>query len=276
MANTNKNAADARAAAKAKAQQQVRAKERRTTVAIIAVAAAVVVAFAGIVYFIINASKVPTLEEMWAQTNPPVPAGSDETGGIAVGTDGSTGTAQPADAVRMDLYVDFMCPVCNQFEQINNADIEAMREAGTIALFYHPISILDGASSGTKYSTRAANAAAVVADQDPSHFLDFVAALYANQPEENSTGLNDDAIEALAIGAGVPAAVASQFTDGEFTKWVGAATQQASIDGLGGTPTVMLDREILDQREVPYFQQGALRSYIEGLGGATPEPSASN
>ena len=270
MATNNQRASEARA----KAQQQVKAKERRTTVIIIAIAVLIIALFAAIVAFIVNSSKVPPLPEAHA------PAIADETGGIPVGTGGVAGVDVPTDAVRLDLYIDLLCPVCNQFEQINSADIDEMREAGTIALYYHPISILDSKSAGSAYPTRAANAVAVVADQDPEHFLQFIEVLYANQPEENTTGLDDDSIAALAVGIGVPADVAASFKNGEFTKWVAAATDQASQDGMQGTPTVMVDRKVLDQKEVPYFQPGVLKSYINGIAGVTtstaPSPTASS
>ena len=114
------------------------------------------------------------------------------TGGVA-GVDVPKSGADTA-VPRLDLYIDLMCPFCKKFEETNSADIDALREAGTIAVYYHPISILDRSSQGTKYSTRAANAVAVVADKDPSHMLQFITALYANQPEENTTGLSDDQI----------------------------------------------------------------------------------
>jgi len=253
------------AAARAKAQAEVKAKERRTAVIIIAVSLVVIAAFAGVVFYIVNASKVPTLAEMWAQPNPPVPAGSDPTGGIGVGTGGTVGKDIPTDANRVDIYVDYLCPVCKQFEAVNAKDIDELREAGTIAVYYHPLDILRDRSAGTNYSTRAANAAAVIADQAPEYFLSFSLALFANQPEENTPGLGDPLLAATAIGVGVPSEVAVTFADGEFTKWVAAGTQQASIDGLPGTPAVFVNGELLDQTEVPYFQEGALKAYLEAL-----------
>jgi protein-disulfide isomerase len=104
-----------------------------------------------------------------------------------------------------------------------------------------------------------------VADQDPAHFLDFVGALYNNQPQENTTGLSDDEIAAIAIGVGVPADIASELKNGEFEKWVTAATDQASQDGMSGTPTVMVNREILDPNQVNYFTPGTLKAYLEQL-----------
>jgi len=276
MAEKKDKSVDARAAAKAQAQQQLKAKERRTTVIIIAVSLLVIAGFAAIVFFIVNSSKVPALPEAHA------PQVADETGGIPVGTGGVAGVDVPAsgdgtDVPRLDLYIDLMCPVCNQFEQINSADIDSLREDGTIAVYYHPISILDRSSAGTKYSTRAANAVAVVAEKDPSHMLDFISALYANQPQENTTGLDDATIAQIAEGVGVPTEVAASFKNGEFSKWVTAATDQASIDGMTGTPTVMINREVISQQQVAYFSPGVLKAYLESLAGvaSSPSPTAS-
>lgn len=193
------------------------------------------------------------------------PVAADPSGGIPVGTTGVVGIAVPDGVTRIDIYEDFLCPICQQFEAINAADIEQMREAGTAQIYYHPISILDRYSQGTDYSTRAAAAAAVVADEAPEHYLDFSEALYANQPEEGTDGLSDDEIVAIAVSVGIPSDTAALVVDGRFYSWVGSATEQASIDGMQGTPTVMVNGVILDQSDVPYFEPGALRASIEGF-----------
>ncbi len=262
MSNKNEKAI----AARKQAQSQLKAKERRTTVIIIAVSLLVIIGFAAIVFFIVNSAKVPPLAEAHA------PTVADETGGIPVGKGGVAGVDVPAsgadtDVPRVDLYIDLLCPVCAQFEGINSADLDALREAGTVAVYYHPIAILDSQSAGTNYSTRAANAVAVVAEKDPSHMLEFINVLYANQPEEGTPGLDDSTIAALAVGVGVPSDVAASMKNGEFSKWVTAATDKASQDGMQGTPTVMVNREILDQKKVSYFTPGTLKAYLESVAG---------
>ena len=249
------------AAARAQAQRSVKAQERRTTIGIIVGAAVAILVFGGIVWFIVQSSSVPGIDSDELSA----PAGADETGGIPVGTGGVVGEDVPEDAPRVDIYEDFMCPVCGQFEDTNAEDIDALREAGTVAVYYHPLSFLDRYSNGTQFSTRSANAAATVADAAPEAYLDFAHAMYANQPAENTEGLSDEQIEQIAIDAGVPEDVAATLDDGLFTKWVIAATDKANQDGVGGTPTVMVDREIVEQAEVPYFQPGTLRAYLEGL-----------
>jgi len=240
--------------------RKARPNNRRATVVVVGVSAVAVALFAGIAFFIANSARVPTLDQAHA------PASAVASGGIPVGTAGVAGKDVPTNAVRVDIYQDFMCPYCAQFEQINAADIDTLRKAGTIAVYYHQISILDRYSAGTKYSTRSANAAAVVAARAPDRYLEFARALYSNQPAENSSGLSDPTIALLAAGAGVPKDVADSFVDGEFTKWVIAATDRASQDGVGGTPAMAVDGTVLtnDQMSV-FFQAGALTEFLQGV-----------
>ncbi|MEK8227810.1 hypothetical protein NKG05_19460 [Oerskovia sp. M15] len=72
-----------------------------------------------------------------------------------------------------------MCPICGQFEAANGAGLAALRDAGTARVVFHPIAILDRYSQGTRYSTRAAASAALVADRAPDSFQAFHAGLLA-------------------------------------------------------------------------------------------------
>jgi protein-disulfide isomerase len=167
-----------------------------------------------------------------------VPTIADASGGILVNLDGTVGGSPPEGAVRVDIYADLMCPVCDQFGTINDATLAQLPAEGTIAVYYHPVAILDRASSGTRYSTRAASALITVAQYDPAHFEPFFTALFDNQPRENSKGLSDAKIAEIANDVGVPLGVTARFKFGDFEQWVTDATDAASVDGLQGTPWV--------------------------------------
>ncbi|WP_084079079.1 thioredoxin domain-containing protein [Demequina sp. NBRC 110057] len=288
MANKKPQKNDRAAQARKAAQAQMKAQERRTAAIIGVSAIAVVLLFAGIVYFIVRSADIPTLDS----DDVVAPAAADTSGGIPVGTGGVAGADVPEDAARLDIYQDFMCPICNQFEQINAEDLNTLREAGEVAIYYHPISILDRYSSGTEYSTRSANAAATIADQAPEYFLAFQAAMYENQPAENTEGLTDAQISDIAVSVGVPQEVADTFVDGTFTKWVIAATDQSNQDGISGTPMLRMadagdsfsEGKVLDQTtDVSYFEEGALLAYGQSVGAGelevtsatSPSPGAS-
>ena len=219
------------------------------------------------------------------------PTVADASGGILINQDGTLGGTPPAGSVRLDVYLDLMCPICHEFETINGADVKTLRESGTVAVYYHPVSILDRASRGTHYSTRAAAALATVAEYDPTHFEAFFGVLFDNQPAENSAGLSNAQIANFASSAGVPSGVVSKFADGEFTRWVTAATDTASVDGLKGTPWIRAEQQV-DINSNTWAQPGAfaqtfqyihdlgLQSYLDAVAAAqaaaaTPSPTAS-
>jgi protein-disulfide isomerase len=175
-----------------------------------------------------------------------------ETPALAAGEDPVPNERDEAAGVLdIQMYVDYLCPICGSFEATNGEYIASLLENGNTTLEIHPISILDRASQGTKYSTRAANAAACVADSSPSQFLDFHNLLFANQPDENTTGLSDDELVALTVEAGVEnaAGIESCIRDQEFKNWVATATTRAlngpipnsSVDKIAGTPTIIVN-----------------------------------
>ena len=166
-----------------------------------------------------------------------------DTGAIAVG-DGDQ---------SMDTYIDFMCPVCNQFEQAYGEAIQGLVTDGTITLNIHPISILDRASQGTEYSTRAANAMYCVAAADGTAAVPFMQAMFANQPEEGSTGLTNDQILSIAELAGVTG-IDACVNDGEYSGYVTAMTEKTPVapgaSGIG-TPTIAINGEVIANSTLP-------------------------
>ena len=103
------------------------------------------------------------------------------------------------------------------------------------------MAFLDEMSSGTKYSTRASNAFAAVANHDADTALAFSGLLFAQQPAENTAGLDDATIADLASQAGAPADVVASFVKQTYQPWVAKITQQAFDSGVTGTPTVKIN-----------------------------------
>ena len=255
---------EARAAALRLREEQQSAARRQRTVAVAALVAGLAVV-AVVVAVILGQGSSSPLDEVTA------PAGATASGGIPVGADGVAGTTSGSaeDATAVDVYSDFMCPVCSVFEEVSGPTLDEYRERGDVVVEYHLVSILDRYAQGSEYSTRAANAAAVVADQAPEAFLAFMTALFTDQPAENTPGLTDDEIADRAITAGVPEAVAETFADGRFTEWVVAATDQASKDlGQLRTPTILIDGQNLGtDLQVDWRVEGALAEAIEAARG---------
>ncbi|MDR7383783.1 DsbA family protein [Promicromonospora iranensis] len=276
--STNQTKAQRRDAARAEAlalQKKQQAREKRSRLIVLsALGVGLAILVAAVVLIFLEGQKTP----MEKVDN--IPAGVVQDTGIPVGAEGAAGTTNEG-AKTLDVYVDYMCPVCGQFEALNGASIAELREAGDLTLVVHPVSILDRTSQGTEYSTRAAAAAAWVADRAPEQFSAFHDAMFASQPEEQTPGLSDEQIAQVAEQAGVPADAAAGIADGTahetYEEWVSAASEVAGDDpdlrnaqGGFGTPTVVIDGERFEAWQNP----GALTAAITGEAPASEEPSA--
>lgn len=197
----------------------------------VSIAVIAVVVVAGVAVVLINNS---------ASDPGPAPEAAivnTETGAISVG-DGP-------DVVA--TYIDFMCPICNQFEGIYAETLNSLVADGSITLEYHPVAILDRVSQGTEYSTRSANALYCVAVTSPEAVTPFISAMYANQPDEGTPGLTDEEIISIASGAGA-GDVSSCITDRTYGGFVTAQTKTIPLnaEGQAGTPTVTFNGERID------------------------------
>ena len=184
-----------------------------------------------IVVAVVNAMGGPSSPA--AQKSLVVPAHTTAGGAIALG--------ESSAPVKVEIYLDYMCPFCGRFERANAAELDRLLAEGTIRLEVYPMSFLDRASSGTRYSTRAANAVATVADRAADKVLAFNLALYAHQPGEGSEGLDDAQIAGLARDAGVPREVIEAFAARTFEPWIAQVTEKAFAGGVNSTPTVKVN-----------------------------------
>jgi len=140
--------------------------------------------------------------------------------------------------VVVDLYEDLQCPICRQFESVARPVLTEFLDAGKIKVKYHVVAFLDRASS-TQYSSRAANAAYCAADAGA--FPRFHDLLYENQPAEGSAGLSDAQLVSYGERAGVTGNTFAQCVlDHKYADFASRLTDQASRDGIVGTPTVLV------------------------------------
>jgi len=167
---------------------------------------------------------------MTSRTTPErVPAGATPEGdGVLVGE----------GPVRVDAFIDFLCPFCKRFELSAGSVLAELVKERRASLAYHPMNFLDGSSS-TNYSTRAAAASGCAADQ--GRFAGYAHALFIAQPPEGGPGLSDTDLIALARAAGLDEAA---FTDcvsaGTYLDWPPYVTARATAAGVNATPTVLV------------------------------------
>lgn len=223
--------------AKRVVQQQL-ARERRRRRALLASAVAVAV---------LLAAGVAGWATLSAQRGETAAALTVPTGAV----DEGTGFAVGSGPVKIDVYEDFMCPVCGVFEQQAEATLATLVADGKVTVVYHPIAILDRYST-TEYSTRAAAAAAAAAVG--GRFTAFHQALFAQQPAEGGSGLSDDQLIAMGRSAGLGEQFATAVRDRTYRSWATRVTDTASARGVTGTPTVLVAGRKLenpDRRGVP-------------------------
>jgi protein-disulfide isomerase len=158
-----------------------------------------------------------------------VPAGATPEGdGVVIG-DGP---------VRVDAFIDFLCPFCRRFELSSAPTLAGLVADRLASLAYHPMNFLDEAST-TSYSTRAAAASGCAADQ--SRFLDYAHALFVHQPPEGGPGLSDAELASIGRAAGLAdAAFAACLSDAPYLDWPQYVTARATAAGVSATPTVLV------------------------------------
>jgi protein-disulfide isomerase len=139
--------------------------------------------------------------------------------------------------VRVDAFIDFLCPFCRRFELSSGPVLAELAGDGRASLAYHPMNFLDEAST-TDYSTRAAAASGCAADQ--GRFLDYAHALFVSQPPEGGPGLNDTELAGLGHQTGLDVAFATCLSDGRYRDWPAYVTARAVAAGVEATPTVLV------------------------------------
>ena len=182
------------------------------------------------------------------------PDTGESTGTLATGTVGAAhfdaGYLAVGTGVQVvDVYFDPMCPYCRQFEETNGSQLAALAADGTITLRLHSLTFLDRVSQGTEYSTRASAALTCQATLNPDNLLPFQAALFANQPAENTEGLSDSELAGLVDG---PVDISDCLASGDYRAWSQANTEQAlngpiadaEISQIQGTPTALVNGSV--------------------------------
>jgi protein-disulfide isomerase len=203
-------------------EQLARERRRRRTLWTSLIAVAVLL-IAGLIGWSVFASQ-PSTSDFTA------PAGATADGNaIAVGT----------GPVTVDIYEDFICPFCGQFEKSTGATLDQMISENKVKVQFHPVAYLDRASS-TNYSTRSSAASGCAADE--GKYREYAEALFNRQPAEGSAGLSDDELISIGTGVGLDGGrFGSCVRAGTFKPWTAHVTEAASRANINSTPTVLVN-----------------------------------
>ena len=164
----------------------------------------------------------------------------------------ATPNPSPTSEAMVDIriYLDYLSESAAMFQSTNSELLKEWLTTGAATITYHPVATLNAKSNGTKYSQRAAAAAACVGTLSPDWFYAFNNNLLSKQPKPETDGYSDKEIAALAIASGVdaPERVRECIEDGSYLTWAREATERAQESlpdtddlALVDVPTVLVN-----------------------------------
>lgn len=227
---------DRRRLARVQHQRQAAAAKRRRTLVragIIGGVALLVVAIVASAVILGNrgrGSSTPTADTTVTVNNTQVP--------FAVF--GSAVRVGPADAkAKVDLWVDYSCPHCQEFEAANSDVLNQLIAGGNVSVSYHNIQVV------TDYGTQAGSAAACVATNDPATWVSFNTALYANHSATTDSWTSSQ-FRTFAEQQGVNSEAQGCITANRYTGWIASNTADAAAQRVTSTPTMVLNGQQSD------------------------------
>ena len=180
-------------------EKEKRAAQRRKTLLVVGIAAAVVLLIVGVGYAILTSDRQDGYEgELATQT---------------LQDDGSVVMAQEgAAAPVVEVYADYQCPACRQFELLNGDLLKERAATGEAIVQYRPVSIFAQQPVPTSSnSLRAAAAARASADHDV--FVEYNDLLFENQPNSENEGYSADELKEWFRETDADQAQASEFDE---------------------------------------------------------------
>ncbi|NMA78553.1 MAG: thioredoxin domain-containing protein [Actinomycetales bacterium] len=142
------------------------------------------------------------------------------------------------DGPVVDVYRDFLCPPCKDFQRIHGDDLIGMALQNTITLRVHPRPMLDDTSTPPGYSSRAAHAAVCAYAQNPEKWFPAEIALFDHQP--GNEGLPDHEIIYL-VSEATGLDIADCYESGDYHVWLQDVVEPEAQRAVSGTPAVLID-----------------------------------
>ena len=152
--------------------------------------------------------------------------------GVTVGKEGAK--------AHIDLYLDFRCPHCAEFEEQTGATIDKLVQDGTATLTYWPLAFVNPDAS-----PRLANAFAAAAANGKA--LSYADEMYGDFSKSWTT---DQLIE-LGKQLGMDDAKFTQAVQNtQYGSWIDSVAKAADDRGVTGTPTVYINDKALDAEQL--------------------------
>jgi protein-disulfide isomerase len=148
------------------------------------------------------------------------------------GTSGKGITVGKAGAkVNIDLYLDFRCPHCAEFEEASGATVDKLVQDGTATLTYWPLQFVN-----PNASPRLANAFAAAAANGKA--LSFADEMYGDFSKSWTTDQLIELGKQLGVG---DEKFQQALQDNTYAGWLESVGKAADERGVTGTPTVYVN-----------------------------------
>ncbi|WP_306369133.1 thioredoxin domain-containing protein [Nocardiopsis sp. CC223A] len=272
---------EARKRARERLKEQ-RAKEkkaaaRRKNLIVIGVAAAVIVLIVGIGYAVLNSDRGE------GYTGPLAAQTLQEDGSVVMADDG-------VEAPVIEVYADYQCPACRQFELTNGDLLKERAAQGEAIVHFRPVSIFAQQQVPISGNSLRGGAAARIA-ADHGVFVEYNDLLFENQPTEGREGFSTDQLKEWFAGLETSpeqqerfdarldeeAAVVTEFTEEFLPALTEDALQEIGQETLGTMVLTDLLTWGADNGHDPAFLDGTYTGeLIDATGSAYTRYSGDN
>ena len=269
--------AERRAAARAKAQalreEQERRERRLKITRRVLLGGGVVAAVGATAALVIASRRADAGNSQTPEDAGHIPAGVGADGSLTYGAAMTPGSVNEGAPV-LDVYFDYACHFCANFDTLHADEISRLVKDGKITLALHPCKILD-----QDWTDIVMNAMGVVLDEQPEMALTFhnaALALFSEIFASRDAGRQTvDELADTAKKAGVSRDVVKAFEkavkDNSYGKWTEAGTNAFKDKKLSATPTVFLADTQLNLQAIATAT--ALTEAVAKLPAATATPT---
>jgi protein-disulfide isomerase len=236
-------------AAEERAKQEALDRRRRLT--LYGVGAVIIVAIAVSVGIAISSQNSNS-----GSSSGPAPAiATSDNGGIPIGP--TADKAAAAGIPTVDVYEDFQCPACKQFEAQSSSTLQGLAKDGKARVVYHPINLIGSQQTSEPASSSSLRAgSAFGCATTTTDFMAWHDIAFKNQPAEG-TGITDAQLVEWGNQAGVTdASFATCVTDQKYVGWVKRVDAQSGKKGVTGTPSVFVNGKELTRSPNQYTPAG--------------------
>jgi len=159
--------------------------------------------------------------------------------------------------VLVEIYVDFLCPVCKELETNVNPMLTRYVQQNRIRVVWHPVTYHNGDSNPVGYSERAASSVACAGDVGKAY--PYGDALLYFVPARGGPGLNDDQLIDIAGNAGIITPLFAQCVrTKKYAPWVNQGTQAAVKRGVSLVPAMFVNGRKLPELSLPAIEAAIL------------------